>query len=501
MVHAVDAADGTELWRKTVDQRFRASPAVADGRVVLGDGPLVALDTADGSELWRSDVDVSGSPTLAGETVYASTEGDVEGVGQLTAFDATDGSVRWSVDPTRDGTPWSVLAAPAVHEGTVYVPTASDETGEEAAGIHAFDAATGEREWVGLVEDRPDAKPPVVVDGSVLALVGDRVYALDAADGSKRWDTVAWQPPAVAGERAYVSENELLRALDLDTGEQVWERDIGPEGRSALISSEIVVAEDTIYVGTDATGVYAIDAETGETQDRFKPETTIIRAPPAVADGTAYITPSGERSERLSALVEGSRPPAPGVEIRTTNDPPYCVGTEVSFVWEVTSPDPDVVTEEDYERRVDVDTSDDEVGEWQPVRLTAGEVVGHVYEEPGDYEFAVTLRDPDGRTATATTTVTVVECDAPTARIETDPEDAESLDLNRGQCVTLDGSASSDPDGEIVDYDWRTLDGEFSRFGETIDFEIDYCGSKTFELRVTDDDGLTDTATVTLSTE
>jgi hypothetical protein len=394
-----------------------------------------------------------------------------------------------------------VLAAPAVHEGTVYVPTASDETGETAAGIHAFDAATGEREWVGLVEDKPDAKPPVVADGRVLALIGDRVHALDAADGTKRWDTVAWQPPAVTDERAYVSENELLRALDLDTGEQVWEQDIGPEGRSALISSEIVVADDTIYLGTDATGVYAIDTETGETQDRFKPETTIISAPPAVADGTAYITPSGEESERLSAVVEGARPPAPGVEIRTTRESPYCTGEEVVAVWEATAPDYDVIDDEDYEWRFDADTSDDTVGEWQVAGGGYGEDVRHTYEEPGEYELAVTLRDPDGRTATATTTVTVVECDAPTARIETDPEDAESLDLDRGQCVTLDGSASSDPDGEIVDYDWSTVDGNFSQFGETTVFETDYCGSQTVELRVTDDDGLTDTASVTLTTE
>jgi hypothetical protein len=70
---------------------------------------------------------------------------------------------------------------------------------------------------------------------------------------------------------------------------------------------------------------------------------------------------------------------------------------------------------------------------------------------------------------------------------------------DEGGNVTLDGSASSDPDGTIVAWDWD-LDnnGSFETSGATALFDAAADGKFTVGLRVTDDAGLTvtDTATV-----
>lgn len=93
------------------------------------------------------------------------------------------------------------------------------------------------------------------------------------------------------------------------------------------------------------------------------------------------------------------------------------------------------------------------------------------------------------------------ENEPPVATIETDPEDATDVDFSEGDTVTLDASASRDPDGEIVTYEWD-VDGsdDFEEGDETREVTLSFCGELPMTLRVTDDDGETATDEVVLST-
>jgi|GEM_PF-3588769 len=64
--------------------------------------------------------------------------------------------------------------------------------------------------------------------------------------------------------------------------------------------------------------------------------------------------------------------------------------------------------------------------------------------------------------------------------------------------VTLDASTSRDPDGEIVDYDWRFGDGGSGK-GKRVTHNYGTSGDYEVRLTVTDDSGLTDYATETIS--
>ncbi len=104
-------------------------------------------------------------------------------------------------------------------------------------------------------------------------------------------------------------------------------------------------------------------------------------------------------------------------------------------------------------------------------------------------------------TPTQTPEPTPDENDGPSASITTTPEDAESTNFEKGQTVTLDGSASNDPDGEVASYEWDLDDdGNFERSGPTVELTLDSCGTYPATLRVTDDDGATATETITLRT-
>lgn len=64
-----------------------------------------------------------------------------------------------------------------------------------------------------------------------------------------------------------------------------------------------------------------------------------------------------------------------------------------------------------------------------------------------------------------------------------------------GQSVTLDGSASHDPDGTIVEYVWE----ELNLTGATVATTFNTVGTHTITLRVTDDEGATATDTITVN--
>lgn len=89
---------------------------------------------------------------------------------------------------------------------------------------------------------------------------------------------------------------------------------------------------------------------------------------------------------------------------------------------------------------------------------------------------------------------------SPRVEITTDPPDAENLDLNGGENVTLTANAT-DVDGDITAIEWDVdQDGEYERSGETITMQLNYCGSLEVSVRVTDNDGMTTTESVTLTT-
>src|SRR5690606_24167975 len=115
----------------------------------------------------------------------------------------------------------------------------------------------------------------------------------------------------------------------------------------------------------------------------------------------------------------------------------------------------------------------------------------------GSTTVVLTVTDDDGATDTDSVVIMINSTGNMAPRADAGPNQTIT-DTNDGDdaAITLDGSASTDPDGEIVAYSWSVNEPVIAAgVNPTVVLPI---GSTTVELTVTDDDGATDTDSVVI---
>jgi len=98
-VVAIEAEDGSELWRTTVSSEVLSAPAAGNGMAVVRtlDGNVAAFDLASGERRWTVQRSVptltlrgASKPVIVGDTVLAGLDS-----GKLIALDLDNGELRW----------------------------------------------------------------------------------------------------------------------------------------------------------------------------------------------------------------------------------------------------------------------------------------------------------------------------------------------------------------------------------------------------------------------
>ncbi|MFJ8732360.1 PQQ-binding-like beta-propeller repeat protein [Streptomyces bauhiniae] len=282
-VHALDVATGRRRF-KTRDVAW--SMAVADGRIHASDGPtLFALDAREGTDLWRLSTDAWVYSLHADHgTVVTGTRG-----GGVQAWEAAAGRKLWEISGCQTDFE-SPEAGPAVHDGTVYV--------WQDARLRALEARTGDERWSYPIGDAASCGGvPVRVtpaaDGYVYVSAGSRVLAIEVSTGRVRWHfeapavflcPPAFVPgPAVTGGGVYLADYlGTVYALDATDGRDRWR--IATEARSSV--EPVLVAAGHVHVGSGK-GLYTLDAVTGTPKWRFQAGGDVVGAP-SVAEGRIH---------------------------------------------------------------------------------------------------------------------------------------------------------------------------------------------------------------------
>lgn len=315
VVHAFAASNGSERWRKSLgvsgdgkDSVFGGGVSFDGGRLYAtnGIGDVAALDAATGDVLWkvRPAGPVRGAPTVAGGQVYAITQDN-----QIYALNAEDGKTLWNEAGTLENSGIFGVAAPSVAQGTVVAGFSSGE-------LTAYRYENGRAVWqdalsrtsmstaVASLSDI-DADP-VIFEGKVYAIgQGGRMVALDIVTGQRLWELNIGgiSTPWVTGDWIFVvTDQAQLLCIARASGKVRWISQLPqwrkPKKKDKLISwTGPVLAGDRLILANTRGGLINVAVADGKIGSSVEAGNSIYLSP-VVANNTLYIL---DGDGRLSA--------------------------------------------------------------------------------------------------------------------------------------------------------------------------------------------------------
>lgn len=271
---------GKPWIRETPNKGMFHSPALdEDGTLYIGADTLYALEGNTGKKKWEFNTGVG----FAGSTVIGANGLLYTGnYNYVYAIDKRTGKKRWRFESKRD-----INSNPTVGaDGTVYI-IGSDKT------LHALDGGTGREKWTYATHGMGFYAPTLDAEGTVY-FISDKVYALNAADGSVKWDFDAegqtpLGSPALNDGVLYFGtagkKEGTVIALDTATGKPKW-KFVTPK---FVQSSPSLGADGTLYIGCGDGSVYALNSADGTLKWTFKTGKDVASSPAVGADGTVFV--------------------------------------------------------------------------------------------------------------------------------------------------------------------------------------------------------------------
>jgi outer membrane protein assembly factor BamB len=338
-------------------------PATGNVYVFGVGGNLIGLNR-DGKVLWERSLgeDFGLLTTHGGRTVSPIIDGDLviisgvtfqwglhgRGAHRFMAFDKKTGETVWVSAP--GGRPYDTTYAPPIIaniNGTRLLIQGSSD-----GFVHAIKPQTGEPVWKYEISKR-GLNTGVVVKGTTAILTHSEenlgssemgmMVAVDATAKGEikkdqvKWVTYGWQggfsSPVIDGDRMYQVDNSAnLAAFDLNTGKQLWLKNLG-----TIQKASPVLADGKLYVGTENGKFYILkpSATGAEILSEVQLGTEVLPDPiigsAAVSNGRVFFASGSalycigkkhnNSSQHASATAEGtqvSSAPATWVQVVPT---------------------------------------------------------------------------------------------------------------------------------------------------------------------------------------
>ena len=311
------------LWQADIgegiddDRPWMPPPIAAEGKLFTLDSEnrVRAFDAANGQRVWDADLtdDIEDDDALSGGIVYA--DGRVvatTGFGEVIALQAATGKVIWR---RKLGVP--IHAPPAAAGGRVFVITVENV-------LYALDQTDGRDAWPPhraisetarlLGSAAPAVAGEVVIapftSGDLVALRVDngRVLWSDSLASSRRTDEVTsiaqirGLPLIDRGRVFATSQGGLLVAVDLRTGQRMWDKDIGSLGTPWLAGRYLFLISsvgDLVCLSADNGRVYWVSALPRYKDDKEK-EGAILWSGPVLAGDRLIVVGSDGQALFLS---------------------------------------------------------------------------------------------------------------------------------------------------------------------------------------------------------
>ena len=264
-LRCIDAKTGEPIWSFQTASHVESTPFISQGKLYFTAGAdgVYCIDALEGQEIWHyEDVHADMSPVVHNDKVYFGTGyGDY----RIYAVDAQTGIEAWSKEM-----PYPVWGSPSADEDIVFFGLGrgnfSDSAPIPAGKVVALDAETGDIVWEHEAEDAV-LTAIAVQNGSVT--FGSRdgyVYSLQSTDGKLNWKTDLGGPvvssPAVTVDTVYAAtKNGYIYALSIDDGKVQWEFDTRIVTRNIELYSSPAVANGLLYIGSSDRYIFCLGGD------------------------------------------------------------------------------------------------------------------------------------------------------------------------------------------------------------------------------------------------
>ncbi len=290
-VTCLNAKSGDVVWRAKTGKYCHSSPAVADGRVVLGsaDNYVYAFDRKGGQRKWRVK---TGGPVYASPACAKGVAGVASGDGAIYGIDLKTGAVRWRYEMPKSNT--AFCQSMAATDGERFFFGAWD------SHLYALDVLTGQLVWrAGCCAGRSFAYSPAIgspcADGGRVYIVanGNRLYSFDCQTGAPIWevtspgDKYGHSSPVAVNGRVYVGglgDKGQLRCVDAATGKELWCANTG----EVIYDSSPAVADGCVSIGSVSGLLSVADAAGGRIVGQYRMPVGHFLSSPAAQNGWVY---------------------------------------------------------------------------------------------------------------------------------------------------------------------------------------------------------------------
>jgi len=310
MVHAFDTATGQKVWAVALEERDDGASSVFGGGVSAdatrvyatnGVGEVAALNAADGTQIWRVKPagPLRGAPTLAFGSVYVMSQDN-----QLVALNQTDGSTSWNQSGSLGQAGVFGVAAPAAGQGTVVAGFSSGE-------LIAYRYENGRNLWSDAlartsistsVSSLTDIDADPIIDRGRVYAVGEggRMAAYELVTGQRIWELniAGISTPSIAGEWLFVlTDDARILCIARATGKVRWSTQLQRYRKEKKKEGQVywngpVLAGGRLFVVDTLGEVGTVNPADGTFTVLFDVNKKVSLAP-IIADNTLYVLDEG----------------------------------------------------------------------------------------------------------------------------------------------------------------------------------------------------------------
>jgi outer membrane protein assembly factor BamB len=240
--------DTNTIWEFKTGYPATTTPVVSGDHVYIDSGRFYCLDRRTGKVVWQFETfgPMSSAPVIADGLVYFQCGG-------LYCIDAATGKLRWEF--WRED--WAEKR-PAVTGGFVYAAIKNK--------IYCLDAKNGTEVW--KAEFKTNASTPIVAEANVYLQAEGELFCLHKRTGYSVWkiSIETETPPAALQNRVFVIEGNTIRCLDAKKGDVLWSNDFNYSypSRLAVAEGRVFIRANSIYCFNSGSGKLEWNSDPGK---------------------------------------------------------------------------------------------------------------------------------------------------------------------------------------------------------------------------------------------